>query len=324
MMTPSNGNMTVFRKWTAMLRIPNLAIIVLTQYLLGYGIIRPYFLEQGSDMPLGHLNFFVLVLTTLLIAAGGYIINDHFDVNTDRRNKPGKNMLDGLISVRMALRVYYIINGIAILLGFYLAWQTGSYQLGLIFPAITGLLWFYSSRYQRMPFWGNFIVSLLSATVILFPWLFNFMSLLRDGDEFVKIMGQLADINSYIWAFAFFAFLVSMFREVIKDIQDVSGDSAMGYRTIPVIWGVNVSRGIAAALVVITMVCLALAQWYLYASAKILPFWYLLVAVQTILIYLLYLIAIKKDPEDYGFLGQTSKIIMLAGILSIELIYISH
>jgi len=323
-MTPSNGNMSAFRKWTAMLRVPNLAIIVLTQYLIAYGIIRPYFLAQHADMPLGHLDFLALVLTTLLIAAGGYIINDHFDVNTDRRNKPGKNMLDGLISVRLALRVYYIINGIAILSGFYLAWKTGSFQLGLIFPAIIGLLWFYSSRYQRMPLWGNIIVSLLSATVILLPWLFNFTVLLRDGDEFVKIMGQLSVINRYVWAYALFALLVSLFREVIKDIQDVTGDTAMGYRTIPVIWGVNVSRGIASALVIITVICLALAQWYLYASGKILPFWYLLVAVQTILLYLLYLIAIKKDPRDYGFLGLTSKIIMLAGILSIELIYISH
>lgn len=306
-----------------MLRIPNLTIIVLTQYLLGYGIIRPYFLMQQADMPLSHLDFFSLVLTTLLIAAGGYIINDHFDVNTDRRNKPGKNMLDGLISVRLALRVYYIINGVAIITGFYLAWKAGSFQLGLVFPAIIGLLWFYSSRYQRMPFWGNMIISLLSATVVLLPWLFTFTVLMRDGDEFVKLMGQLAYINSYVWAYALFAFLVSLFREIIKDIQDVSGDTAMGYRTIPVIWGVNVSRGIAATLVLITMICLALAQWYLYASGKILPFWYLLVAVQTILLYLLYLIAIKKDPEDYGFLGTTSKIIMLAGILSIELIYIS-
>jgi 4-hydroxybenzoate polyprenyltransferase len=153
--------------------------------------------------------------------------------------------------------------------------------------------------------------------------LISFAALLRDGDEFVKIMGQLADINKYVWAYALFAFLVSFFREVIKDIQDVKGDTIMGYRTIPVIWGVHVSRGIAAILVIITMSCLGLAQWYLYTIGKMLPFWYLLVAVQTILFYLLYLIAIKKDPGDYGFLGTTSKIIMLAGILSIELIYIS-
>jgi len=319
----SSGNKNPIVKWMALLRIPNLLIIILTQYLLGYGIIRPIFLMQRADLPQGHFDFFVLVFTTVLIAAGGYIINDHFDVNTDRRNKPGKNMLDGLISVRFALRVYYIINGIAIATGFYLALKAGSFQLGLIFPAIIGLLWFYSSRYQRLPFWGNMIVSLLSATVILLTWLFSFAVLLRDGDEFVKMMGQLADINRYVWAYALFAFLVSLFRELLKDIQDVKGDAAMGYRTLPVIWGVNASRSIAAALVLITILCLGLAQWYLYTDGKMLPFWYLLVAVQTILLYLLYLIAVKKEPEDYSFPGMTAKIIMLAGILSIELIYIS-
>ncbi len=93
----SNGKSNSFRNWISLLRLPNLAIIILTQYLLGYGIIRPVMLMQHVEPPLGHLNFLILVLITLLIAAGGYIINDHFDVNTDRRNKPGKNMLDTLL-----------------------------------------------------------------------------------------------------------------------------------------------------------------------------------------------------------------------------------
>ncbi len=177
-MTPSNGKITYVKKlgW-ALSVLPNLAIIILTQYLLGYGIIRPLMLLQNVEPPLGHLNFLILVLITVLIAAGGYIINDHFDVNTDRKNKPGKNMLEGMISVRAALSVYYIINGIAILAGFYLAYAAGSFQIGLIFPAIIGFLWFYSSRYQRMPFWGNLIVAILSAMVVLMVWLFEFFML---------------------------------------------------------------------------------------------------------------------------------------------------
>jgi len=307
----------------AMLRIPNLLIIAITQYLLGYGIIRPFFLMQHADLPMGHLNFSILVITTVLIAIGGYIINDHFDVNTDRKNKPGKNMLDGKISVRLALRAYYMINGIAVVAGFYLAWTAGSYQLGLIFPAIIGLLWFYSSRYQRMPFWGNLIVALVSGLVILIVWLFIFFMLLKNGDEFVNVMGQLSAINKFVWAYALFAFLVSLFREIIKDIQDVQGDMDMGYRTIPVVWGTKSARGIAAALILLTISCLGFAQWYLYSESIVLPFWYLLLAVQPLLVYLLFMLASKKKPADYGFLGNTSKIIMVAGILSMELIYIS-
>jgi len=313
----------MLKNYLSLIRVPNLAIIVLTQYLLGYGIIRPMMLINGVEPPLGHLNFLILVMITMLIAASGYIINDHFDVNTDRKNKPGKNVLEGKVSVRLALNAYYVLNGFAILAGFYLAYMAGSYQLGLIFPAIIGLLYFYSSRYQRMPFWGNFIVALLSAMVILIIWLFEFFMLLNNGEEFVNVMSQLKLINTYVLAYAIFAFLVSLFREILKDIQDMSGDMASGFRTIPVIRGVKTARWIAAILILITISLLGFAQYFLYTKGHVLPFWYLLLAVQSILLYLFYQVITTKSHEGYGFLGNTAKIIMLAGILSMELIYIS-
>jgi 4-hydroxybenzoate polyprenyltransferase len=318
---PSNGN--IFLNWGRMVRMPNLAIIILTQYLLGYGIIRPLMMMQNVEPPLGHLNFLILVLVTLLIAAAGYIINDHFDVNTDRKNKPGRNMLEGKISVRKALRAYYILNGIAIITGFYLAWQAGSFQLGLVFPAIIGLLWFYSSRYQRQPFWGNLIVALLSAMVVLIIWMFEFFMLLRNSEEFVGVLNLFGSINTYVWAFALFAFITSLIREMLKDIQDMKGDIPMGYRTLPIIWGMKPVIIIIQLLILSCIVLLAFAQAYLYNKGMELPFWYLLIAVQTILLYLLYQVFTTKKSEDFGFLSNTAKIIMVAGILSMELIYIS-
>jgi 4-hydroxybenzoate polyprenyltransferase len=311
------------KNWLGMFRIPNLAIIVLTQYLLGYGIIRPVMLMQNVEPPLGHVNFFILVMVSLLIATGGYIINDHFDVNTDRKNKPGKNMLEGKISVRKALRVYYVISGIAMLAGFYLAYMAGSYQLGLIFPAIIGLLWFYSSRYQRMLFWGNFIVALLSALVVLIIWLFEFFMLLNNSGDFISVMNQLGAINKYVGAYALFAFLVSLIREMLKDIQDMKGDMATGYRTLPVVWGMNMARMLSGIMIAITIIMLAMAQWWLFQKGMTQTFWYLMIAVQSIFVYLLYQLFKTKESEDFGFLSNTAKIIMIAGILSMELIYIS-
>jgi 4-hydroxybenzoate polyprenyltransferase len=265
----------------------------------------------------------ILVLVTVLIAAAGYIINDHFDVNTDRKNKPGRNMLEGKISVRKALRAYYVLNGIAVIAGFYLAWIAGSFQLGLIFPAIIGLLWFYSSRYQRQPFWGNFIVSMLSAMVILIIWLFGFFMLLRNSDEFISVLNLFDSINTYVWGYALFAFIISMIRELLKDIQDIKGDMPMGYRTLPIIWGTKSVKVIVEVLILICISLLAVAQAYLYNKGMELPFWYLLVAVQTILVYLLYQVFRTKTSENFGFLSNTAKVIMVAGILSMELIYIS-
>jgi len=322
-MTPSNGKSNNLRNWLSLFRIPNLLIIIITQYLLAFGVIRPLLSLNQVEAPLGHLNFSILVLITVLIAAAGYIINDHFDVNTDRKNRPGKNMLEGKISVRKALNLYYIINALAVAGGFYLAYTAGSFQLGLIFPAIIGLLWFYSSRYQRMPFWGNLIVAVLSAMVLLIVWLFEFVMLLQNEGDFVNVINMLGTINKFVWAYALFALLVSLIREILKDIQDIDGDRVTGYRTLPVIWGMKISRMIVAALIVLTIVLLALGQWYLYEKGFTLPFWYSLLAVQTILLYLLYQLMRSTDSEAYNFLSNTAKLIMLAGILSMELIYIS-
>ena len=322
-MMHSNGRSNMLKNWFSLLRVPNLVIIILTQYLLGYGIIRPVMMMQDVEPALGNINFFILVLITLFVAAGGYLINDHFDVNTDRKNKPGKNMLEGRIPVRLAIRVYYVLNGIAIIAGFYLAYLSGSFQLGLIFPAIIGLLWFYSSRYQRMPLWGNLIIALLSATVVLIIWLFEFFMLLNEGEAFVRIIGQLEAINAFVWAYALFAFLVSLLREILKDIQDMKGDMSSGFRTIPVIWGVKTGRMISGLLVILVIALLGLAQYFLYSKGFLLPFWYLMIAVQSILVYLLVQLIVTKTDEAYGFLANTAKIIMVAGILSMELIYIS-
>lgn len=322
-MMHSNGSQSKIFYWLKLIRIPNLAMIVLTQYLLGYGIINPMLAMQNVESPLGHLLFFILVLVTVLIAAGGYIINDHFDVNTDRRNKPGSNVLEGKISVRKALRLYYILNGIAIIAGFYLAFQAGSLQLGLIFPAIAGLLWFYSSRYQRMILWGNLIVALLTSMVLLIIWLFEFFMLLNNSDDFVNAVHQLGSINNYVWAYALFAFVITFIREILKDIQDLKGDMETGYRTMPAVWGLKNARIIASALILLLIGMIAISQWHLHHKGFILPFWYLLIVVQPLLVYLFVQLLNQGEANKYGFLSNTSKIIMVAGILSMELIYIS-
>ena len=306
-----------------MLRLPNLGIIILTQYLLEYGIIRPVLQMQGVGSPLGHLNFFLLVLVTVCIAAGGYIINDHFDVNTDRRNKPGRNALEGMLSVRKALNVYYILNIFAVAAGFYLAYLAGSYQLGLIFPAIAGLLWFYSSRYQRQPFWGNLIIAVLTAMVVLVVWLFEFFMLLNNSVDFVDVISLLDDINNYVWAYALFAFLLSLIRELLKDIQDIEGDRLTGYRTLPVIWSMARVKALLIFLCLVTLSLMALVLFFLYERGMVLTFWYLLVVVSSLMVYLLLGIIRAKSAAAFALLQNTARIIMLAGVLSMELIYIS-
>ncbi len=110
---------------------------------------------------------------------------------------------------------------------------------------------------------------------------------------------------------------------MLKDIQDSGGDMQTGYRTLPVVLGISTARALSAVLLLIIVASLALAQWYLFQKGMILPFWYLMLAVQTILLYLFFLVLKTKESDDYNFLSNTAKMVMLAGILSMELIYIS-
>jgi 4-hydroxybenzoate polyprenyltransferase len=114
-----------------------------------------------------------------------------------------------------------------------------------------------------------------------------------------------------------------MIRELLKDIQDMKGDMPNGYRTLPIIMGMKSVKVIVEVLILVCISLLAVAQVYLYNKGMELPFWYLLIAVQTILVYLLYQVFRTKTSENFSFLSSTAKIIMVAGILSMELIYIS-
>jgi 4-hydroxybenzoate polyprenyltransferase len=139
----------------------------------------------------------------------------------------------------------------------------------------------------------------------------------------VNAVNQLRSISTFVWAYALFAFLLSFIREIIKDIQDMNGDMETGYRTLPVIWGITRARSIVAGMVVILIALIAASQWYLFNRDLMLVFWYLLIVVQALLVYLFIQLLTHKETGDYGFMSSTAKIIMVAGILSMELIYIS-
>lgn len=142
-----------------LIRYPNLLYIFLTQYLLQYAVFRPVFARYGWQPSLGHAAFFLLSLSTVLIAAAGYIINDYFDVNTDLWNKPDKLIVDRLISRRWAMFWHSALNVIGVGIGFGLAWKIGYPLLGFAQLICTGLLWFYSTSYKRQLLIGNIVIS---------------------------------------------------------------------------------------------------------------------------------------------------------------------
>jgi 4-hydroxybenzoate polyprenyltransferase len=313
-----------FKTLAQLVRLPNVLMIILTQLLLRYCIIQP-FLYAGDPGAISALpDFLILVLVTVLIAIGGYVINDYFDVKIDAINRPGKLVVNKLISSRAAIKLHMILNGIAILLGFYLAWRIKAISFGLVFPFISGLLWIYSAKYKRILFWGNFIVAGLSSFVILVVWLFEFFWLRLQAEQFVEVLPAIRWVNYIVLAYAMFAFLVSLVREIIKDMEDTEGDKTVDCRTLPLVAGMKNTRFIVGAILLATIFLLGYAQLILYRLSLDMAFWYFMCTVQAGAVYLLVKLFLAREKEDYHFLSSLCKLIMVAGILSMEIIFISN
>jgi 4-hydroxybenzoate polyprenyltransferase len=306
------------------IRLPNLLIIILTQYLLRICIIGTFYGLNAARPAFGSFDFLLLVFATVLIAAGGYVINDYFDVEVDKVNRPVKMVIGKTMQTNSAYLYYWILTLVGIAIGFYLSFRVKYILLGFIFIAIAMMLWFYSAQYKKTAFWGNFVVSLLSAMVLLIVWLFEFFALRANPINYTEAMKQLELISIVVVAYAVFAFLITMIREILKDVEDLDGDKTSGFKTFPVVIGTKGAKKTAAIITCVTIVILAFCQYYLFELKLMLVFWYLLVVVQSFLAFLLYNIFRAKNKEDYHFLSNAAKIIMVAGILSMQLFYISY
>jgi 4-hydroxybenzoate polyprenyltransferase len=307
-----------------LMRLPNVLIIILTQLLLRYCVIEPNLYSESREAISPITDFLILILVTVLIAVGGYVINDYFDVKIDRINRPERMVINKLISGHTAIKLHIILNGIAMVLGFYLAWRIKAISFGLVFPFISGILWIYSAKYKRMLFWGNFIVAVLSAFVILIVWLFEFFWLRLNAFQFIEVLPDIRWVTRIFIGYAMFAFLVSMVREIIKDMEDTEGDKSVGCKTLPIVVGIKYTRLIVGAILLATIILLGYAQMILFRLGMLVVFWYFMVTVQTGAVYLLVKIFRTGNKQEYHYLSSLCKLIMLAGILSMEVIFISN
>jgi 4-hydroxybenzoate polyprenyltransferase len=301
-------------------RLPNILLIILTQYLLRFGILSTFLFHDHPGMISGMLDFSLLVVATIMMTIGGYLINDYFDMRIDSVNKPERNPVGTMIKCQSVITAYIIVNAVAILTGSYLAYRLRSLNFGLIFPFISILLWLYSARYKRMLAWGTLTVAVLTALVIFMVWYFEFLHLRLRPFDFSEVVTELKGTNRYFLAFGLFAFLFSLFREIIKDMEDIPGDKEYGCRTFPIVIGMRRSNYLVTILIALTIIFLTFGQWTFFNSGQMLIFWYFLIVVQLPLIYLLFKLYRAKTREDYHSLSNLCKIIMFAGILSIQLI----
>lgn len=304
-----------------LIRYKNLLIIAVTQYLMRYCIVRPILNVNGFELQLDSFHFALLVLSSILITAAGYVINDYFDTKTDMLNRPETVVVGKIISRRIAMLIHIILNILGVGIGIYLSVKVDILALGLAYILASGVLWFYSTTYKRQFLIGNLIVAILTAVVPFVVVIFEIPLLNREYREIlIQYDMNFSNILAWVGGFSFFAFLVSLIREIIKDIEDYEGDLAYGRNTLPVILGIKTTKIVVIALILVNIGSLVLVYFrylFLIAGEQIdyITMSYFLLFLIIPFIYLIFQIIKAENRMHYHRASNLTKLIMLAGIL---------
>ncbi len=273
-----------------LIRYPNLLIIIFTQYFTRVFLIHDKSFRWRDFWELiTEKNLALISLSTVLIAAAGYIINDYYDIKIDLVNKPQRVIIGRYIKRRWALLMNQGFNILGVLLGFCV-----SKHVGLVTFLATFSLWIYSNKLKRLAFWGNFMVAIMTAFSLLI------LAVYYPGHQ------------REVWIYATFSFFITLIREIIKDMEDVKGDAKHGCKTLPIIWGIAQTKNLMYGLIVVFVLALFMLATQLPDRQILYVFTGLLFPV----VFLTYKLIYADKPSDFAFLSTACKIIMLIGVLS--------
>jgi len=313
-----------FFAFLKLIRFENLLMMVLTMYCMRYFVVQALLKTTNLSDNL----FFLLVLSTTLIAAAGYIINDYFDVKTDQINRPETVVIDTVIKRRTAMLLHIVFSGIGLLIGAWLAYECYALRLVLFQLAAITLLWFYSTNFKKQLLTGNIAIAFLTGVIPFMPFAYEVFSGVKVNTAFfdqnhheIKILLIISLI------FGGFAFLTSLIREIIKDMEDFNGDVQTGSKTMPISWGIITTKVVTFFLLVITIGILGFSiiklwQWH----HKTASFYLIMTVIFPLLILILQVIK-AKTPFNYKIASLLLKLIMLFGVaftFIIKLIYEQH
>lgn len=295
-----------------LVRWQNLLFIIITQFLYEYCIYLPIYGSHAAD------QFGWIVAASVLIAAAGYIINDYFDLNIDQINKPDKVIVNYTVSRRWAIFWHLVLS----LLGLFctvLALPPSLFWyliLANLFSIL--LLWLYSTNFKKQLLVGNIIISLLTSWVILILF---FSKNPLSVDAIISIDHKEIRLFRLTMLYAGFAFIISLIREVLKDMEDRAGDAQYGCRTMPIVWGLPTSKVFVAVWIVVLTCTLLLLQMYVLAYGWWLSITYCLLAIVAPLCWILTKLPGAQTQKDFHLLSLYVKAIMFTGIISMVFFY---
>ena len=280
----------------------NIPIIILAQYLSAIFILAPE--KRALDILLD-FNLFLIVFASAITIASGYIINNFYDSQKDLINRPNKSMLDRLVSQKTKLSVYFVLNFTGALMALLVSWRAFLFFSGYIF-----LLWFYSHKIKKYAIIGNLMAALL-AVLPFFAMLFYFYNQI-SFEEIENHRSHFTIISSH----AMFLFLLLLIREMIKDLENLKGDLANNYQTIPILYNETVSKQVITVLIFLTVLPVyVLINIYDVGYMDI----YFYVCFITLLFFLLYLWK-SNSKEQYLLLHNVLKFLIVSGVFCIVLI----
>ena len=307
-----------FKDIMRLVRWSNLLFLAALVWVMEKWVATPILVKAAFGEQLPGYMLLLIILATVLIAAGGYVINDYFDVKIDRINRPDEVIVTRSISKPAAMRLSMILSGIGIACGIAVAVVLKSLTIGILFVLIPGLLWFYSSSYKRLFMIGNLIIALLAGVTPIVVAMTNVAVLQLRYETILPYTTLVHDIYAWLVGFALFAFLLTWIREIIKDMQDQMGDRELECHSMPVVWGEKWTKVFVTGLIVITLAIIGHLWWH------ILPFptaWtnlstrYIALGIVTPLLCSVWLLWSAKIPSDYKVCQQVVKFTMLIGML---------
>lgn len=305
-----------------LIRWPNLVFIALTQLLFFYCIIIPSLPDSyhQQSRQLTTPVFYILMMASVLIAAAGYIINDYFDINIDQVNKPDKMVVQKIIGRRWAIFFHLVLTFIGLALSSYVSFKT---SLVIIIANVVCalLLWVYSTTFKKKLLSGNIIISGLTAWTVLVLY-FAANTTLSLTTQQAGITSGMSRIYKFAALYAGFAFIISLIREVVKDIEDMEGDARYNCKTMPIVWGVPAAKVFVGVWLAVLIGALLIVQFYALQIGWWLSALYVIALVIAPLIWILKKFYEAQTSAQYHVISNMVKLVMLTGICSILLVKI--
>jgi 4-hydroxybenzoate polyprenyltransferase len=302
-----------------LIRWPNLLFIIITQCLF-YTCIIPACIpeENESAFPIQSWTLFgILVGSSVLIAAAGYIINDYFDVQIDTINRPDRILVNRVVKRRWAIFLHLLFSLLGIAGSIYISFRLGSPVIAIGNTLCVILLWFYSTHFKRQILTGNVLIAALTAWVIVVIYFFSGARIVGDGNwELANYPFNIKSLFKSTMIYAGFAFIISLIREVVKDLEDMEGDAKYNCRTMPIAWGVPAAKVFIGVWLIVLIVALSIILFYAFKTGWRWGVVYGAILVWVPSIKIFQVLKHARVSEDYHKLSNFIKIIMLAGILS--------